>query len=85
MYTFSQKPPTKTEPTNRSKGQSFLALWDLQGSISYRNIASTGTKCTNQHCPASNQKGYTEKHFKWYILMQICRTIELQLMQRVTI
>lgn len=77
-------PPTKTEPTNRSKGQSFLALWEPQGTAPYRNTASTGTKCTNTPCPASPvKKGYREKHFKSYILMQMCRTVKLQLTQRV--
>lgn len=35
------KKPTKTEPTNRSKEQRFLALWDTQGTLSYRNVASS--------------------------------------------
>lgn len=30
LYAFLQKNPTKTEPTNGSKEQSFLALWDMQ-------------------------------------------------------
>lgn len=32
------KTPTKTEPTNRSKGQSFLALWDRQGTLTRSNL-----------------------------------------------
>lgn len=35
------KKNTKTEPTNRSKEQRFLALWDTQGTLSYRNVASS--------------------------------------------
>lgn len=56
------KNPTKTGPTNRSKGQSFLALWDSQGTIAHRNIASTRTKYTNQHHPFPLSKEAIEKN-----------------------
>lgn len=47
---------------------SFLALWDTQGILSYRNIASTrqNVLINTALCFSGQKKSIEEKHFKLY-------------------
>lgn len=69
MYVFSEKrKPTKTEPTNKSKGQNFLALWDPPGSVFIETLLVRGQNVLTLLGSPSQRKAIEKNSVNWILV-----------------